>query len=493
MKKGWNIYIPLILMIVIVSYAFLISGCEAYESKNLLERAKTGDAEAQYRLAVYYYKKNNLEGAYHWYLKSAEQGNLRSQFNLGIMYHAGQGVPQSYSEALKWWHKAAEQGHAKSQFVLGSMYHRADGVAQNYSEALKWYRRAAEQGHAESQFTLGRMYHSADGVTQNYTEATKWYRKAAEQKYAESQFVLGTMYHRAEGVVQNYSEALKWYRRAAEQGHAESQFVLGRMYHRGEGVAKSYSEAIKWYSKAAEKGHTQSKHILAVINDEADDGKYAASLDTQRRANSLYKRVLENGAIYSEIDLKTIVTNSVGFVIAAKGTGSGFVISADGLFVTCYHVIEGSEKVQVSFEKDLNKSYPASVIAVDIESDLALLEIEGDGFVPVMLEQYGEETEQRNEEVLVAGFPLIQELGINKVNFTKGNVSNVVKRISNGVEIVTYQLNCNAYPGNSGGPVFNTEQKKVIGFLMGGYRDKAQGVNVAVSIQNLYTRIFKQR
>ena len=42
----------------------------------------------------------------------AEQGDAHAQFNLGIMYDNGWGVPENDAEAVKWWRKAAEQGYA---------------------------------------------------------------------------------------------------------------------------------------------------------------------------------------------------------------------------------------------------------------------------------------------------------------------------------------------------------------------------------------------
>ncbi len=39
----------------------------------------------------------------------AEQGDANAQFNLGVMYDKGQGVPQDYAEAVKWYRKAVEQ------------------------------------------------------------------------------------------------------------------------------------------------------------------------------------------------------------------------------------------------------------------------------------------------------------------------------------------------------------------------------------------------
>lgn len=43
-----------------------------------------------------------------WRRRRAEQGDARAQFGLGLMYDAGQGVPQDDSEAAKWYRKAAE-------------------------------------------------------------------------------------------------------------------------------------------------------------------------------------------------------------------------------------------------------------------------------------------------------------------------------------------------------------------------------------------------
>ena len=43
--------------------------------------------------------------------EAAEQGHVSSQFNLGIMYDTGVGVPEDKGEATKWIRKAAEQRH----------------------------------------------------------------------------------------------------------------------------------------------------------------------------------------------------------------------------------------------------------------------------------------------------------------------------------------------------------------------------------------------
>jgi TPR repeat protein len=70
-----------------------------------------------------------------WFRKAAEKGTAWGQFNLGVSYDRGQGVPQDYTEAVKWFLKAAEQGEAMSQYNLGRMYEESLGVAADFVES----------------------------------------------------------------------------------------------------------------------------------------------------------------------------------------------------------------------------------------------------------------------------------------------------------------------------------------------------------------------
>ncbi|WP_443636326.1 tetratricopeptide repeat protein [Candidatus Njordibacter sp. Uisw_058] len=105
----------------------------------------------------------------------AEQGDIDAQYNLGVMYDNGDGVPENDKTAVKWYTKAAEQGHASAQFNLGSMYQNGDGVPENDKTAVKWYTKAAEQGHAKAQANLGLMYDNGRGVLTDTKRAYMWY------------------------------------------------------------------------------------------------------------------------------------------------------------------------------------------------------------------------------------------------------------------------------------------------------------------------------
>ena len=67
-------------------------------------------------------KKGDYATALKEWRPLAERGDANAQYNLGVMYHSGQGVTQDYRQAVVWWRKAAEQGLAAAQHNLGGMY-----------------------------------------------------------------------------------------------------------------------------------------------------------------------------------------------------------------------------------------------------------------------------------------------------------------------------------------------------------------------------------
>jgi uncharacterized protein len=85
-----------------------------------------------------------------------------------------------YATALASWRPLADQGFDVAQFNLGIMYDNGYGVPQNYTQAARWYRRAAEQGHFVAQSNLGQMYGNGQGVQINHILAYMWFAIALE-------------------------------------------------------------------------------------------------------------------------------------------------------------------------------------------------------------------------------------------------------------------------------------------------------------------------
>jgi len=85
-------------------------------ARQLTERAATnGNRIAMHDLALYYAEgrggvASDLPTAAKWFEKAAERGVVDSQFNLGVLFESGQGLPQNINDAFVWYSIAAAQG-----------------------------------------------------------------------------------------------------------------------------------------------------------------------------------------------------------------------------------------------------------------------------------------------------------------------------------------------------------------------------------------------
>ncbi|MHA1567263.1 MAG: tetratricopeptide repeat protein [Alphaproteobacteria bacterium] len=127
------------------------------------------------------YKEGDYATALEQWRPLAEQDVAVAQYNIGVMYRNGEGVPQDYGEAVTWYRKAADQGYAPAQYNLGIRYRNGQGVQRDNGEAVNWYRLAAEQGLASAQNDLGLMYLEGLAVPQDFVLAHKWFNLSAAQ------------------------------------------------------------------------------------------------------------------------------------------------------------------------------------------------------------------------------------------------------------------------------------------------------------------------
>ena len=93
------------------------------------------------------YRAGDYQKAFRLWKPVAEQGHYGAQYNIGLMYAAGDGVPQNDAKAVHWFTKAAKQGFAKAQLSLGLMYTKGEGVPKNYVRGYAWLSISAAQGY----------------------------------------------------------------------------------------------------------------------------------------------------------------------------------------------------------------------------------------------------------------------------------------------------------------------------------------------------------
>jgi TPR repeat protein len=216
--------------------------------------AEQGNVDAQFSLGAAYHDGDgvprNYPEAAKWLLLAGERGKASAQALLGSLYTLSDTSWQpDYGEAARWFRKAADQGIVDAQVGLANLYYSGQGVQQSFADALTWYRKGSRSPAAR--FNLGIIYSKGDGVTQDHKEAAAWFRRAADDGVAQAQFNLARQYYEGQGVKQDFKEAAKWFEKAADQAHAPAQFQLATLYFEGKGVRQDFVRAHMWVDLAA--------------------------------------------------------------------------------------------------------------------------------------------------------------------------------------------------------------------------------------------------
>ncbi len=159
-----------------------------------------------------------------------------------------------------------------------------------------------------------------------------------------------------------------------------------------------------------------------------------------------------------------------------QGTGSGFILSADGKLLTNAHVIEGADKVEVTL-KD-GRKFIGEVVGADSITDVAVIKIEADNLPVAPLGATKDLSP--GQWAIAIGNPL----GLD--NTVTAGIISALDRSSNQVGISDkrvqfIQTDAAINPGNSGGPLLNANGE-VIG-VNTAIRANAQGLGFAIPIE----------
>ena len=145
----------------------------------------------------------------------------------------------------------------------------------------------------------------------------------------------------------------------------------------------------------------------------------------------------------------TVTTNFWGFQSSSAASGSGFILTDDGYILTNYHVIEDSSSITVSLYN--GESYDADLIGYDESNDIAVLKVDAEGLVPVVLGN--SDNLNVGDSVVAIGNPL----GELTFTLTSGAISAKDRKVtlSSTVTMNLLQTDCAINSGNSGGALFN--------------------------------------
>ncbi len=197
---------------------------------------------------------------------------------------------------------------------------------------------------------------------------------------------------------------------------------------------------------------------------------------------------MQNISVYEKVNRSVVhitttldaQVNAFMDVLPAQGTGSGIILSLDGYILTNAHVVEKAKSLTVTLYNE--QSYPAKLIGVDSEDDLAVIQIAVDKenmLNPIVL---GTSNDLKiGQKVIAIGNPF----GYDRT-MTVGVVSGLNRpvRTNEGKIIMdAIQTDASINPGNSGGPLLNS-RSEVIGINSSIYstNGNSQGINFAIPI-----------
>lgn len=154
-----------------------------------------------------------------------------------------------------------------------------------------------------------------------------------------------------------------------------------------------------------------------------------------------------------------------------KGQGSGVIMSSDGFILTNAHVVKDAKAIEIVLHD--RRSFMAEQVGKsDQPNDLAVLKIDAPDLVPA---DWGDSDELEVGSIVWAiGSPYGLEQSV-----TSGIVSAKNRFDENNPQQSLLQTDAAVNPGNSGGPLVNSEGK-VVGINTAIYGDKFQGISFAV-------------
>ncbi len=206
---------------------------------------------------------------------------------------------------------------------------------------------------------------------------------------------------------------------------------------------------------------------LALKMAKAEEGALTIPQITEKSADSVV-----------EITTETVQTGTMLQQYISSGAGSGVIITEDGYILTNNHVIEGATNISITLRN--GETYPAALIGLDEQLDVALLKVEATGLSAASI---GTSSDLMVGQTVVAiGNPLGQLGG----TVTDGIISALDRNITLGGETHNLlQTNAAVNPGNSGGGLFDAQGNLIALVVAKSGGENVEGIGFAIPIDDI--------
>ena len=263
----------------------------------LLTKAESGDAYAQYLFGLKYYQaqgvEKNIETALLWFQQAEAQdvliaqpfitkiheeyeqlsfaelsmranaGEAQAQYLFGLRYYAGEEITKDITIALEWLEQALDQGVIAAQNVIAKISQERDYEQLSLYQLLA----KAEAGDAHAQYLSGLKYYHGEGFNKDIGVALLWFQQAEVQGILDAQAFIAKIQEEYEQL------PLAELSLMAEKGECQAQYLLGLRYYEGKGIGAEMCRidvqtALKWLEQAMDQGVVAAKNLITKIQQE---------------------------------------------------------------------------------------------------------------------------------------------------------------------------------------------------------------------------------
>ena len=257
----------------VVAVAVFFSLCAGNGAADVLaEKARKGDADAQYHLAIEYFfgrsRTINPVLAVYWFRRAADAGHPEAQYNLARCYERGWGARRSMGMALKYYQLA------KAQQILPAVLRYAEllyaGVPPEKSEygefkalkadrnaALELMREAAKFSDAGKLVLVKHLFHDAPQHGKELRTRLKQHA-ALPNAHPEMLLLYASCLRSGIGGEVELAEGSAVLKRAADAGNMEAVAQLAEAMELGIGVEYDPGKAFELTRSAAQKGNQRA-------------------------------------------------------------------------------------------------------------------------------------------------------------------------------------------------------------------------------------------
>ncbi len=209
----------------------------------------------------------------------------------------------------------------------------------------------------------------------------------------------------------------------------------------------------------------ESKELSSLIEDAVAKANPAVVAITVAKEVPKYEVTYKNVSPFDGVTLQVPEQRQVGTEKQVIGSGSGFIVSSDGIIITNRHVVSTSG-TDFTVTLQNGKKYPATILARDSVLDIAVLKIVGK--FPY-LDLGDSDTLKLGQSVIAIGNALGQFQNTVSVGIISGLSRSITASGGGQTEYLDKVIQTDAAinPGNSGGPLLDTKGNVI-------------GVNVAI-------------